>query len=77
MSATITDEQVLEALDEIRPNLQMDGGDIEFLGLEDNKAKVKLTGACGTCPSSIYTLKMGVEAHLKDRIPGLEGIISE
>jgi len=69
------EDQVKDALDEIRPNLQMDGGDIEFLGIEDNKAKVKLVGACGTCPSSMYTLKMGVEAHLKDRIPELEGII--
>jgi Fe-S cluster biogenesis protein NfuA len=53
----------------------MDGGDIEFYGLEGNKAKVKLVGMCAHCPSSQYTLKMGVEAHLKDRIPELEGII--
>ena len=70
------EDQVRQALDEIRPNLQADGGDIEFLGIEQNKAKVRLTGACGTCPSAVFTLKMGVEAHLKDRIPELEGIIS-
>ncbi len=76
MAETTIEEQIKQALDDIRPNLQMDGGDIEFLGIEDNKAKVRLVGACGTCPSSVYTLKMGVEAHLKQCIPELDGIIS-
>ena len=71
----IDEAVVKKALDEIRPNLQMDGGDIEYHGLEGNMAKVKLVGMCAHCPSSQYTLKMGVEAHLKDRIPELEGII--
>lgn len=75
MSATL-DDQIISALDEIRPNLQADGGDIEYLGVEDNKVKVRLVGACGSCPSSTFTLKMGVEAHLMERIPGIEGIIS-
>ena len=76
MTEITMDDKIKQALDEIRPNLQMDGGDIEYLGLEENKAKVRLVGACGTCPSAVYTLKMGVEAHLKDRIPELDGIIS-
>lgn len=76
MSGITIEEQVKSALEEIRPNLQMDGGDIEFLGMQDKKARVRLVGACGTCPSSVYTLKMGVEAHLKNRIPDLEGIVS-
>jgi Fe-S cluster biogenesis protein NfuA len=67
--------QVKNVIEEIRPNLQMDGGDIEFHGMDGNKAKVKLVGMCAHCPSSQYTLKMGVEAHLKDRIPEIEGII--
>ncbi len=75
MSQKTMDDQVKEVIEEIRPRLQMDGGDIEYLGLEDNKAKVRLLGACGTCPSAIYTLKLGVEAHLKERIPELNGII--
>ncbi len=75
MSQDTMDSQVKEVLQQIRPMLQRDGGDIEYLGLEDNKAKVRLTGACGTCPSAIYTLKLGVEKHLKEQIPELEGII--
>lgn len=76
MGTAVLEQQIQEALDEIRPNLQMDGGDIEFLGLEGEMARVRLVGACGTCPSAIYTLKMGVEAHLKDKIPQLKGIIA-
>lgn len=75
MSASL-DDQIKSALDEIRPNLQADGGDIEYLGVEDKKVKVRLTGACGTCPSSTFTLKMGVEAHLMEKIPEIEGIIA-
>jgi len=76
MTELTIEDQVRQALEEIRPNLQADGGDIEFLGLEDNRAKVRLTGACGTCPSAVFTLKMGVEAHLLKKVPELEGIIS-
>ncbi len=71
----IDEAKVKAALEDIRPNLQMDGGDIEFHGMDGNKAKVKLVGMCAHCPSAQYTLKMGVEAHLKDKIPELEGII--
>ncbi len=69
------EQKVREAIEAIRPNLQMDGGDIEFHGLEDNKAKVKLTGACAHCPSATVTLKMGVEAHLKKVVPEIDGVI--
>ncbi|OIO56688.1 MAG: hypothetical protein COX57_04305 [Alphaproteobacteria bacterium CG_4_10_14_0_2_um_filter_63_37] len=56
-------------LSEIRPRLQMDGGDIEFIALEGDVVKVRLKGACGTCPSAMMTLKMGVERVMKQRIP--------
>jgi len=62
-------EKVKEALQELRPQLQADGGDIEFLGFKDGIVKVKLTGACAGCPMSTMTLKMGVEQHLKKKIP--------
>jgi Fe-S cluster biogenesis protein NfuA len=59
------------ALDKIRPQLQDDGGDLEFVGLEDEtKVLVKLTGACGSCPMATMTLKEGVEAFLKQAFPG-------
>ncbi|MEE9584279.1 MAG: NifU family protein [Candidatus Brocadiales bacterium] len=68
----IDNEKVKKVLEEIRPALQADGGDIDFIGVENNVVKVKLMGACGTCPSSLVTLKMGVEARLKEEIPEVE-----
>lgn len=65
-------EKVKKVLEEIRPALQADGGDIEFVGVDNAVVKVKLQGACGTCPSSMVTLKMGVEARLKEEIPEVE-----
>ena len=61
-------EKVLEALKQVRPMLQRDGGDIELVSVEENgTVKVRLKGACGSCPMSTMTLKMGVEKYLKDR----------
>lgn len=69
------EEQVKEAVEELRPFIQNDGGDLEFLGMEGKKVKVRLVGSCKTCPHAIYTLQFGVEAHLKEKIPEIEGII--
>ena len=64
------EEKVKNALDDMRPQLQADGGDLEFIKLEDGgKVHVKLTGACGNCPMATMTLKMGIERFLKDTIP--------
>lgn len=68
----IDKERVKRVLEEIRPALQADGGDIDFVGVNDKVVKVKLRGACGTCPSALITLKMGVEARLKEEIPEVE-----
>jgi Fe-S cluster biogenesis protein NfuA len=57
-------EQVQSALNEIRPSLQADGGDVELVDVEDGIVKVRLTGACGGCPMSQMTLKQGIEAHV-------------
>ena len=62
-------ENVEKALDKIRPALRADGGDIELIDAVDGGVKVRLTGACGGCPMSQMTLKMGVEKVLKQQIP--------
>ena len=62
-------KKVQNALDEIRPQIQMDGGDVELVAVEGSTVKVRLVGHCAGCPMSAMTLKMGVEAHLKKRVP--------
>ena len=63
------EEQIKEALEQVRPQLQADGGDIEYVGFENGIVKVKLKGACSGCPMSTMTLQWGVENFLKKRIP--------
>jgi Fe-S cluster biogenesis protein NfuA len=67
-------EKVEAALAKIRPSLQADGGDVELVDVTDGVVKVKLTGACGTCPMSTMTLKMGVERILKEQIPEIKRV---
>jgi len=62
-------ERVAKALEELRPRLQADGGDMELLGVDNGIVKVRLKGACAGCPMSTMTLKMGVEQYLKKKIP--------
>ena len=62
-------ERVEKALQELRPRLQADGGDIELLEVLNGTAKVRLKGACAGCPMSTMTLKTGVEQYLKKKIP--------
>lgn len=70
-------ETVEKTLDErIRPAIMMDGGNIEVVDVKENKVYVKLLGACGTCPSSQLTLRMGVERVLRERFPEMEALIS-
>lgn len=69
--------KVLNVLDQVRPYLQQDGGDISFVELtEDNVVNVELTGACGTCPYSTMTLKNGVEATLKKVLPEIKEVVA-
>ena len=66
---------IVEAIDAIRPALQMDGGDIELVGVnEEGVVQVKLSGACDSCSISWLTLKGGVERILKDRVPGVTSV---
>ena len=64
-----TKEEVEKALDEMRPNLQADGGNIELVNVQDGVVRVKLTGACVGCPMSQMTLQWGVEQFLRKKIP--------
>jgi len=72
----LTMEAVQELFDEmVRPALQGDGGDISLIRIENNNVYVKLVGACSTCPSSIMTMKMGVEALLKEEFPTMNDLV--
>ncbi|WP_257349575.1 NifU family protein [Pseudalkalibacillus decolorationis] len=63
--------QVEEVLDKLRPFLLRDGGDVELVDIEDGIVKVRLMGACGSCPSSTITLKAGIERALLEEVPGV------
>jgi Fe-S cluster biogenesis protein NfuA len=69
-TSTMYDE-VLEVLDKLRPFLQRDGGDVELVDVEDGIIKLKLMGACGSCPSSTITLKAGIERALLEEVDGV------
>ena len=72
----MTKEQVVEAIQQVRPALQRDGGDIELVSVEaDGTVKVRLKGACGSCPMSTMTLKMGVEKFLKQQLPDVKEVV--
>jgi Fe-S cluster biogenesis protein NfuA len=68
-------KEVESVINEIRPNLQADGGDIELIDVTtDGIVKVRLQGACRGCPGAAMTLKLGVERMLKQKIPGVKGV---
>ncbi len=69
-------EEVEKVIEQIRPNLQADGGDIEIVDIdeEDGIVRVRLMGACGFCPMSTMTLQMGVERVIKEQVPGVKRV---
>ena len=67
-------EKIQRLIDTIRPLLQQDGGDVEFVDFVDGVVKVRLTGACSGCPMSQVTLKEGIEKFLKKKIPELKSV---
>lgn len=70
-------QRVEEALKDIRPSLQADGGDLELVSVSDDGiVTLRLTGACGGCPMSQMTLKMGIEKTLKQRVPEVKEVVS-
>lgn len=69
-------EKVQEVLELVRPALQADGGDVELVDVtDDGIVSVRLTGACGSCPMSTMTLKMGIERTLRDKIPEVKEVV--
>jgi Fe-S cluster biogenesis protein NfuA len=69
MSLTLTPENVEQVLDEMRPYLMADGGNVELVEIDGPIVRLRLQGACGSCPSSTMTLKMGIERRLREIIP--------
>jgi len=68
-------EKIEKTLEEIRPALKADGGNVELVEVtEEGTVKLRLTGACGQCPMSTYTLKMVIEARLKEKIPEVKSV---
>ncbi|MGH2694623.1 MAG: NifU family protein [Actinomycetota bacterium] len=76
MPATTIEDQVREALELIRPAIQMDGGDIQLMSVADGTVTVKLLGCCESCPISPVTLKQGVERLLQERVPGVTAVVA-
>ncbi len=66
--------QVQEVLDKLRPFIQGDGGDVELVDVEDGVVKVRLLGACGSCPASTITLKAGIERALMEEVEGIKEV---
>jgi Fe-S cluster biogenesis protein NfuA len=70
-------EKVEDALKEVRPMLEADGGNVELVSVsDDGKVTLRLTGACGSCPMSQMTLKMGVERIIKKKVPEVKEVVS-
>jgi Fe-S cluster biogenesis protein NfuA len=75
VQSTTQYDEVLEVLDKLRPFLQRDGGDVELVDVEDDIVKLRLMGACGSCPSSTITLKAGIERALLEEVEGIEEVV--
>jgi Fe-S cluster biogenesis protein NfuA len=69
MTLALTSDNVEEVLDELRPYLMADGGNVELVEIDGPIVRLRLQGACGSCPSSTMTLKMGIERRLREMIP--------
>ncbi|NJN23512.1 MAG: NifU family protein [Acaryochloridaceae cyanobacterium RL_2_7] len=77
MSATLelNPQNVETVLDELRPYLMADGGNVELVDIEGPVVQLRLQGACGSCPSSAMTLKMGIERKLREMIPEIDEVV--
>ncbi len=69
-------EKIEAALNKVRPALMADGGNVELVDVQDGVVKVRLVGACGGCPMSQMTLKMGIERHLKKEVPEIKEVVA-
>lgn len=78
MAEQTLEDRIKEALDMFRPQLQADGGDMEYIELDDqNRVHLRLIGACGSCPMATMTLKMGIERYLQDACPEVTEVVQE
>lgn len=68
------EEQVRKVIEKVRPALQADGGDVEFVAMEGDVVKVRLKGACGSCPMATMTLKNGIEVAIRNEVPGISRV---
>lgn len=71
----VTEDNVQKALEEVRPSLQQDGGDVSLVKIEGNNVYVRLEGACNGCPAAGMTLLYGVARVIKERIPEVEEVL--
>jgi len=69
-------EKIKQAIEDIRPALQADGGDIELVNVDGGVVEVRLTGACHGCPHAQMTLSLGVEKHLKEKVPEVKKVVA-
>ena len=69
-------ERVRKIIEEVRPFVQMDGGDVELVGLEGNVVQLRLHGSCTGCPSSQATLKLGIQRRIQEEIPEIEEVVA-
>ncbi|MDY7005395.1 MAG: NifU family protein [Cyanobacteriota bacterium] len=76
MAKALTKDNVENVLDELRPYLAADGGNVELVEIDGPIVNLRLQGACSSCPSSTMTLKMGIERKLKDEIPEISEVVS-
>lgn len=68
------EEKIKSVLDRVRPALQADGGDVEYIDYNDGVVTVRLKGACSGCPMAAITLKQGIEARLREEIPEIKSV---
>jgi Fe-S cluster biogenesis protein NfuA len=69
-------EKVEAALEQVRPTLKADGGDVQLIDVKDGVVTLRLTGACGGCPMATMTLKGGIERVLKEQVPEVKDVVS-
>jgi Fe-S cluster biogenesis protein NfuA len=68
--------QIEAVLDQIRPNIQMDGGDVSFVKFENNIVYIRMSGACVGCPAASYTVKLGIEEAIREQIPDVLEVVA-
>lgn len=74
MGRMVSREEVKKAIEEVRPYIKMDGGDVELVEVTGDVVRVRLKGACAHCPMAQMTLKMSIEGYIRRRVPGVKAV---